>query len=227
MDQDWDGAEADLRRAIALSPGYASAHHWLGTVLTFTRRRFEEGVRELEIASQLAPRSPAIRTDVGLAALNRGEIDVARRLLGALTEEEPGIWRAPYYLGIADFVAGDPEAGTANLCRAWRLGAFGARPADTSIDEAAAGGWRVPLETRLTGLATSSLQPGIQAVECALLSTLLERPSEAVRWLRSVSEHSSAAWVMAFFPVFEALRGEPGFAEFLVGAGLEDVVGVS
>src|SRR5947209_2328634 len=38
--------EVDLRRAVTLSPGYASAHHWLAAILT-GQGRFEEADQEL------------------------------------------------------------------------------------------------------------------------------------------------------------------------------------
>lgn len=220
VDQDWDGAEADLRRAIDLSPGYASAHHWLGAFLTHVRRRFDEGGRELEISRQLDPHSPVIRAEIGLAHTNRGDLNGARRILGELMEEEPGFWRAPYFLGVTCFLAGDPESGTAHLRRAWRLGAFGAEPESSPIDETGGEDWPASLRRRLDRLETSALQPGIRAVEGALLSTFLGHRAEAIRWLQTVSEHSSAAWIMGFFPVFEPLAEDPGFQEFLVDAGL-------
>lgn len=223
MDQDWEGAEADLRRAIVLSPGHASAHHWLGAFLTYVRREFEEGAGELEIARQLDPVSPAILAEIGLARMNRGDLDGARRLLSGIMKDEPDFWRAPYFLGVSCFVAGDPESGIAHLRQAWRLGAFGLE--HSSRIEEGSEDWRESLERRLIQLESSRLQPGMRAVEGALLSMLLGQRAETIRWLRAVSEHSSVAWIMAYFPVFKPLVDEPGFREFLADAGLAGVVG--
>lgn len=222
MDHEWEGSVADLRRAIELSPGYAEAHQLLGAVLTFALRSFDEGARELEIARQLDPCSPVIREAIGLALMNRGDLDGARRIFTEIMEDEPGFWRAHYYLGVTCFIAGETESGTAHLQRAWRLGAFGAEAESSVVDEPAEASWRVTLERRLTRLTTSALQPGIRAVECALLSMFLGRSAEAVRWLGTVLEHSSAGWVMMCFPVFEPLLGEPGFRRFLEEAGVVD-----
>src|SRR4029077_10805700 len=43
---DWQGAEQDYRRAIALNPGYALAHSWLGLMLTKLHDRWDEAIRE-------------------------------------------------------------------------------------------------------------------------------------------------------------------------------------
>ena len=52
---DWEprNAEASLKRAIALNPGYASAHQWYGFVLGLTGR-MEESISELRLAQQLS-----------------------------------------------------------------------------------------------------------------------------------------------------------------------------
>jgi TolB-like protein len=220
VDHDWDGAVADLRRAIELSPGYASAHHWLGATLTFGRREFDEGARELEIARQLDPYSPAIRADIGLAHANRGDLDGARRLLSDLVQEESGFWRASYFLGVTCFAAGEPESGADHLRRAWYLGAFGAHADHTPPESAEQESWRDVLEHRLARLETSVLQPGMRAVEAALLSIVLGRRTDSIRWLGNVTEQGSAAWILAFFPIFEPLADDPAFREFLAEAGL-------
>ena len=49
--------EPELRRAVELSPGYATAHHWLGAILS-TQGRFEEADAELRKAQLLDPLSP-------------------------------------------------------------------------------------------------------------------------------------------------------------------------
>jgi TolB-like protein/DNA-binding winged helix-turn-helix (wHTH) protein/Tfp pilus assembly protein PilF len=53
----------ELRRAVELSPGYASAHHWLGLILS-SERRFEEADAELRKAQVLDPLSPMITEGV-------------------------------------------------------------------------------------------------------------------------------------------------------------------
>ena len=57
------GLEEDLRRAVEFSPGYASAHHWLGVILT-GRGKFEEADAELRKAQILDPLSPMITEGV-------------------------------------------------------------------------------------------------------------------------------------------------------------------
>lgn len=61
---DWPGAEREFKRAIELSPNYATAHQYYGEYLTFLGRT-AEAVRELERAHELSPLSLIINTQMG------------------------------------------------------------------------------------------------------------------------------------------------------------------
>jgi serine/threonine protein kinase/Tfp pilus assembly protein PilF len=63
-DWDWERGERDLRRAIALNPSYALAHHWLGIQLA-VRRRFDEAQEQVERARDLDPLSMIFMTGIG------------------------------------------------------------------------------------------------------------------------------------------------------------------
>jgi Tfp pilus assembly protein PilF len=60
---DWQGAESEYRRAIALNPNYAMAHHWYGDFLSGIGR-FDEGLSEIQKAAALDPLSPVIRVSL-------------------------------------------------------------------------------------------------------------------------------------------------------------------
>jgi tetratricopeptide (TPR) repeat protein len=56
FDCDWNGSEAEFRRALALTPNYANAHHWYAELL-IDWGRFDESIRESYKARQLDPLS--------------------------------------------------------------------------------------------------------------------------------------------------------------------------
>ncbi len=62
-DWDWLGAEKEYRRAIELSPNYATAHHWLGLLLA-QQSRPDEARKEIQRALELDPLSIIINTNV-------------------------------------------------------------------------------------------------------------------------------------------------------------------
>lgn len=63
---DWNfpAAEESFRKAIARNPNYATAHHWLGMLLT-ALGRFDEAGAQLNGALHLDPLSAPIQTDTG------------------------------------------------------------------------------------------------------------------------------------------------------------------
>ena len=61
-DYDWNTAEKEFRRAIELNPNYATAHHWYAEYLAF-RGRFDEALKESDLALRLDPLSLIIASD--------------------------------------------------------------------------------------------------------------------------------------------------------------------
>src|SRR3989442_10989676 len=63
-DWDWEGAERSYRRALELSPGYATGHHWYSFVLLATGQA-EQALVEAQTALELDPSSLSIRRGLG------------------------------------------------------------------------------------------------------------------------------------------------------------------
>ena len=73
-DWDWNGSEREFRRAIELSPNYATGHHWYSVYLT-AMGRFAEARVEIEQARRQDPLSLAIQTDTGFEAFYASDYD--------------------------------------------------------------------------------------------------------------------------------------------------------
>jgi TolB-like protein/DNA-binding winged helix-turn-helix (wHTH) protein len=76
FDWNWAAAEKEFQRAIALNPGFATAHHRYGWFLDYMGRR-DEALAEMKRAQELDPLSLIINTNVGSALYYRGEYDLA------------------------------------------------------------------------------------------------------------------------------------------------------
>ncbi len=219
LDQDWNASEEQLLRAVDLSPGLATAHHWLGSVLAFIRQRFEKGSYELALALQLDPHSPTVHCDLGLALFQSGRRQEALLELRTALELEPDFWRGHYDLGVVSFTCGDPADGVEHLERAWAAGAWGAK-ARRDAPRPSKRPWRDTLERKLTELAASPPHRGGRAFEYALVSALLGQEDRALKALREAATQGSWAFVMQYYPVFEALHGRREFKHLLVDVGL-------
>ena len=82
------GAEDDIRHAIALNPSDALAHRYLSTVLVATGRA-EDAVASARRALQLDPLSPASGTTVGYRLYYAGHFDAALREFDRALEGAP------------------------------------------------------------------------------------------------------------------------------------------
>jgi Tfp pilus assembly protein PilF len=75
-DYDWAKAERELKRAIALNPNYAEAHHQYGWVLIL-QGRFDEGSAEMKRGVELDPLSLMNTLDASLPLSLQGKRDAA------------------------------------------------------------------------------------------------------------------------------------------------------
>lgn len=92
-DWDWQTAEREYKRAIELTPNYATAHHWYGEFLAL-QGRFDEAFREIERARQLDPLSLIIGADYGAILYYARQYDRSIEQFQAVLDMEPSFRRA-------------------------------------------------------------------------------------------------------------------------------------
>jgi len=98
-DLQWEDAERLYLRAIALNPGYATAHHWYAVDFCAMLGRFDEAAAELEIAGQLDPLSAIIREGSAFLKMLQRDYDGAVRGYRELAEFDPSFFKAYTSLG--------------------------------------------------------------------------------------------------------------------------------
>jgi TolB-like protein len=82
-------AEADFRKAIELSPSYATAYHWYaGFVLNYPSR-LEEGLQLLNKAIELDPLAPVIKMQKAYALMQLGQYAETEALLRGVLQANP------------------------------------------------------------------------------------------------------------------------------------------
>jgi serine/threonine-protein kinase len=105
---DWAGAQADLRRALELSPNDAANLVVQGNLLT-SLGRTREAIATLDRATKLDPLLPEAWLLLGWSCLAAGEADRARASLERLLEIAPSSPLARDYLMVCHLVAGEPR----------------------------------------------------------------------------------------------------------------------
>ena len=116
-DFDWTGGESEYRRAIALNPSYAEAHHLYGFLLVF-QGRFHESLAEMKRASELDPLSAGITNDVGLPLMFQAKYEAASEQARKALELDANFYIAHLTLGWTDIEAGKFSAAIPELEKA-------------------------------------------------------------------------------------------------------------
>ena len=117
---DWAGAERELRRALALDPGSATAHQWYAEYLSVVGRD-AEARREAERAVALDPLSPIVRVDQALTLARGRHFDEAIAVLRQVVETDPDFSAARNQLGWVYLGAGRLQEAKAELEAAVRM----------------------------------------------------------------------------------------------------------
>ncbi len=100
---DWnrEAAAASFRRAIELTPSFATAHQWYAEVLTGMLRE-EEARREIGIARELDPHSKIIRAaEILYPTYSMRRFDEAIEKSRRMIEQEPDAWLGYWTLGLS------------------------------------------------------------------------------------------------------------------------------
>jgi TolB-like protein/Tfp pilus assembly protein PilF len=216
---DWDlaGAERSLRRAIALNPSYATAHHWYAFLLVATGRP-EPALAEIRRARELDPLSPILNTDVAQILLYMRRYDASKRQLAATLRLDEGFAQARYVLAMLHRQQGATAEALAEYETAARL-AGSAMP--SRLWPALAG------DDRRAAVALPELEASVEARQyplgpyaIAALHLRLGHREEALAWLeRAALERDGNLLMAAVDPDFDALQGEPRFAALLQRMG--------
>jgi TolB-like protein/DNA-binding winged helix-turn-helix (wHTH) protein/Flp pilus assembly protein TadD len=216
----WDFASADkeFQRAVELSPGYATAHHWYAWHLSLMGRN-KEAISEMEKAVILDPVSPVVNADLAELLLiahlpdesiqqSRKTIDMspgfafAHNQLAQAYIEKQMFGEAIVELQQAIRLAGDSPIFVANLARAY---------AGSNRKAEAVG--------LLNNLKKRSIPGSPLVEEIAMIYTALGEKAQAIIWLEKGYEGRFNPGVLER-PCFDALRSDSRFQNLVHRIGL-------
>ncbi len=225
FDWDWPTSEREFRRAIELSPNYATAHHWFGEVLS-AMGRFDESFAEYRKATELDPISPAISSDLAMAYYNSRQYDRAIDHLKKLIELNPGFVRSYFYLAnIYEETGKFPEA-----IETRRTGILKSNPDAPKVDYAVnrvrkalaesgePGYWKVALDLNLEYAKENKVD--IDPLYMAFAYSRLNQRDKAFEWMEKAFDARSNGMATLSNPSWDKLRDDPRFAELVRRVGI-------
>jgi TolB-like protein/tetratricopeptide (TPR) repeat protein len=222
---DWDWQEVGelYREAIALNPGYATAHHWYGVDYLALLGRLKEAAVEVDIAVTLDPLSSITLTSRALVSMLAGRHEEAHRQYEELLQHDPSFFKAWSALGRLSTQMGDYRQAVQMLEKARSiagdvpniLGALGQTFALAGQPERA-------LEL-LTVLENISKTEQVASAPIALIHLGLGDRDCAVQRLEHAAEaHELSVMGLKVHPAWDPLRSEPRFQAILRRIRLAD-----
>jgi DNA-binding winged helix-turn-helix (wHTH) protein len=221
--RDGPGAEAEFRRALALDPGSATAHHDYAWLLV-AERRFDEALEQIQAAQRLDPLSPRASADVGWVFYR------ARRYPEAIRQMHRTLELEPRFLGARHCLEGAlvhenrfAEALVHAREGARQEGMTEAELASLPPDPRAA--LRRIAEWRLTRLQarekTRGMKIWVSPYALAAQSAELGDADRAFAELDRAFTESDPSLVSADVdPAFDPVRADPRFAQMVARIGL-------
>jgi DNA-binding winged helix-turn-helix (wHTH) protein/tetratricopeptide (TPR) repeat protein len=218
-DWDWEGAERELRRSIDAGPGYANAYQMYGLYL-IAMRRFTEASANLDLALEIDPVSPLIKTTAGFPYYYSGDYEKAIEHFKATLEEDP-------YFGLAHVALAEVYLQQERYDEAIEhynsgLATWGERLVLPYLGHAyAAAGRKAEALNALQRLEEASLKQYVSPFSMAIVYAGLQAENSTYEWLeKAYEERSNRLVFLGVQPIFKRLHSQPRFKDLLARIGL-------
>lgn len=220
-EKDWAGAEAEFKRAIALSPGYATAHHWYADQL-LAQGQLDKAFEELKLARELDPLSPIINTEVGLYYFYARQYDRAAEHFRTVSVLFPDFFPTHYYLGWTYTQKGMYEEAIAEYEKALSMSSRRHSLVLATLGYTyAVAGRKEEARAVIGELEAQAREKNVSPYRFALVYTGLGDKDLAFEWLnRGYDERDIMMIHVNVTPFSDSLRQDPRFEELLRRMGL-------
>jgi TolB-like protein/DNA-binding winged helix-turn-helix (wHTH) protein/tetratricopeptide (TPR) repeat protein len=202
FERDRSGAEREFRRAIALNPNYAAAHHGYARLLLGWRD--QEGIDQVQLALRLDPVSPNINGMFGDYLMEMGQYEKAVEQFRKTVELDPGQYNSRLRLGSAYAVVHRYTEAESELKKAEQISPGSVVSLGAIAYVYALEGKKSAVERMLPEVKALATKSGRPSVVCQVYIGL-NRQDEAVRWLEKAYQQRD--------PYLEFLRTDPRVRE--------------
>jgi TolB-like protein/DNA-binding winged helix-turn-helix (wHTH) protein/tetratricopeptide (TPR) repeat protein len=222
-DWNWQASEIEYRRGIQLNSNYATGHHWFAELLTW-RGRFDEALRESEMARSLDPLSLIIATDRAAIFYYARQYDRAIEEFRAVQDMNPRFPRVHLVINayvergrfdeammdLENWTRDSGDSGDAGWIIATQAYVYGRSGRADKAQEALG---------RLEKIATKQ-QVNTSALIFAHLG--VGDKDATMGWLeKAYGQHSNAMTTLKVDPAYDPLRSDARFQDLLQRVGLD------
>jgi adenylate cyclase len=213
-DWDWEGGEAEYRRALELTPTLPGPRTGLSHLLNVLKRP-EEAMTQIERALELDPLNTLFRDFYAMDLMYARRYDDAIAVIRDTLKTSPNdlialsTLRSAYHMKRMY-----PEA-----MEAWKA-SYAAR-GDQAAEDALTrgfeeGGYPMALQRAAETLAARSKTAYVPAWQIGTLYTRAGKKEEALEWLeKAYQAHDPNMPYISVDPIFDNLRGDPRFKDLL------------
>jgi len=221
FDYDWVAAERTYKRAIALDPNYATAHHWYGYDLMCVER-YEEAIHEIKRAHELDPLSLVINRNLGQVLYRAGRYDEALEALNKTLEMDPTFSSLHFYLGSIHLQNSRYKDALAEFQKEKEYARGWGTRAEAWIGVAYMKlGQREKTKEILDELIKRSEQTYVRSTSIAMLYFVLEEDDQGFQWLeKAYEEYDSYLRMIRTDRIFDRVRLDPRFREIVRKIGI-------
>jgi len=214
-DFDWKAAEDGYRRAIALNPNYANAHHWSATFLS-AMGSHEQAIAESERARELDPLSPIINTWLGWRYHFARQYDQAIVQYRKALDLDPNFAPAHLVLGQTYEQKNMLKEAIAELAKGVSLSGGGAVYLASLAHAYGVAGRRSDALKLILKLERLAAGQHVSSYDMALAFVGVGEKDQAFSWLeRAASEHAPRLMFLNVDPRFDSVRSDPRFRELV------------
>jgi TolB-like protein/DNA-binding winged helix-turn-helix (wHTH) protein/Tfp pilus assembly protein PilF len=210
---DWAGADRDYRRAIALEPNSAQAHHDYGEYFTALGNS-EHAIAELKIARELDPLSLPLFNAIGRMYREAHQYDEAFKQCKQSLVLDPNFSMGHWCLGQVYLAKRQYVEATSELKRANDLGTTPLIVCDLGCVYAASGK-KTEARAILHSLESKSQFNYISPYLIASIYSQLGEKDEAFNWLEKAFDRRDGISYLAADPMMDPLRSDPRFAHLI------------
>ena len=218
---DWNGAEAEFKKALELNPGYAQAHQYYADFVK-SFGRFDEALGEMRKALVLDPLSFSINTGIGQVLYLSRQYDLAIDQYRKVVESDPSFVPARLWFGRPYLQKGMFKEAIEQVEEAVKLSHETTVSLATLAQAFAAAGRIADAKKLLDKLLTRGTEQYVPSYWIALVYTSMGNEDEAMKYLeRAFLERSSWLVWANVEPRFDALRSDERFASLLARIGFK------